>query len=515
MFARPLVLAGALALAGGLLGGCAPRPAVVADVPAVPAVAPADSVVTVTLVQLNDVYEITPIEGGRVGGLARVGGLLRRLEAENPHTYAVMAGDFFSPSALGTARVDGQRLNGQQMVAVLNVMGLDLATFGNHEFDIPEADFLARLGESRFRYVSGNVTDAAGGPFPNTDRHHVLRVPSPYGPVRVAFVGVTLGSNPKPYVRYGDPLATLRAQAAALADSADALVALTHLAIDDDVAAAVDVPGLDLLLGGHEHENILVRRGGDLTPLAKADANARTVFVHHLRLHPRRGLLGIDHELVPVTDATPEDAATAAEVARWVERGFAGFREAGFEPEAVVTTTPEALDGREASVRTTETALTALIAEAYFREAEAHGGVDLALYNGGSIRVDDVLPPGPLTQYDVIRVLPFGGNVLTVELPGALLDSVLTQGVANRGSGGYLHHHGVTRADDGAWQVHGRPIDPAYTYRVGITDFLVTGLETGLAYLNAETNPRVRIDATHGDVRQAVIDELRRRYGTP
>ena len=54
------------------------------------------------------------------------------------------------------------------MVAVLNLLGLDWATLGNHEFDIPEAAFRARLAESKFRIVASNVTDAAGAPFPGT-----------------------------------------------------------------------------------------------------------------------------------------------------------------------------------------------------------------------------------------------------------------------------------------------------------------------------------------------------------
>ena len=89
-----------------------------------------------TILQINDVYEIAPLEGGSVGGLARVAGLLRQLEVENPNTIAVLAGDFLSPSFMGTLKKDGERIAGLQMVETLNAMGLDYATFGNHEFDL-------------------------------------------------------------------------------------------------------------------------------------------------------------------------------------------------------------------------------------------------------------------------------------------------------------------------------------------------------------------------------------------
>ncbi|HEY9751830.1 MAG TPA: hypothetical protein V6C46_02680, partial [Coleofasciculaceae cyanobacterium] len=85
-------------------------------------------VVPITLLHLNDLYEITAVEGGKRGGLARVATLRKQLLAQNPRTITVLAGDLLSPSALGTAIVEGQRLAGQQMVAVMNAIGLDYAT---------------------------------------------------------------------------------------------------------------------------------------------------------------------------------------------------------------------------------------------------------------------------------------------------------------------------------------------------------------------------------------------------
>ena len=58
--------------------------------------------------------------------------------------------------------------------------------------------------------------------------------------------------------------------------------------------------------------------------------------------------------------------------------------------------------------------------------------------------MDDILAAGPLTEYDIIRVLPFGGKVLRAEVTGALLTEILNAGQANAGSGGYLHLRGAT-----------------------------------------------------------------------
>src|SRR5262245_17517431 len=147
---------------------------------------------TVTLLHFNDVYEIDAVEGGRSGGLSRVATVLARLRRGATPVVSTLAGDFLSPSAIGTAQVDGQPLAGRQMVAMLNAVGLDWATFGNHEFDVPEAAFHERLAESRFKFVSSNVVDAAGTPFERTVQSAVVNVTSNGRPIRLGLIGLTI-----------------------------------------------------------------------------------------------------------------------------------------------------------------------------------------------------------------------------------------------------------------------------------------------------------------------------------
>ena len=82
-----------------------------------------------TILHLADVYEMSPVDGGKVGGLARVAALAKQLEAEKGRVLVTIAGDFMSPSVASSI------FEGEQMVAALGAMGLDLATLGNHEFD--------------------------------------------------------------------------------------------------------------------------------------------------------------------------------------------------------------------------------------------------------------------------------------------------------------------------------------------------------------------------------------------
>ncbi len=451
----------------------------------------------ITIVHFNDVYELTPVEGGAAGGLARLARFGAELKARQPGVIITLGGDFVSPSALGTARVNGERLAGRQMVAVLNVLGLDWATFGNHEFDIPEAALRARLAESKFRMVSSNVTDAAGALFPNTVTQAVIPVRTPSGTLRVGLIGLTIDVNKQAWVRYAPAVDAARAAVAELKGRCDVIVALTHLTLAGDQEIAEQVPEVDLILGGHEHENWVVERGRHFTPIVKADANARTAAIITLRL-PKQGLrpvIGI--RLQRIDDRMKEGPRTAAEVRKWTDLGFEGFRKEGFEPTQAVVTIDVALDGRESSVRNRSTPLTDLIVDAMRHEA----GTEVAIFNGGSIRIDDVLSPGPVTQYDVIRVLPFGGKILKATVTGALLSKLLQVGEQNRGTGGFLHAVGVPAA-----------IDPAARYTIATSDFLLTGAEANLGFLTRE-NAEVSGVTELRDVRMAMIDEMKKRFG--
>ncbi|MCR4373494.1 MAG: 5'-nucleotidase C-terminal domain-containing protein, partial [Acidobacteria bacterium] len=110
------------------------------------------------------------------------------------------------------------------------------------------------------------------------------------------------------------------------------------------------------------------------------------------------------------------------------------------------------------------------------------------------------------TEYDVIRVLPFGGAVTRASMPGSLLARVLEVGLTNQGTGGYLHAWGAVK-ENGKWLVQGKPLNPSLRYRVGLTDFLLSGRETNLAFLT-RTNPLVRDVQDMADIRQVLIAQL-------
>lgn len=487
----------------GIASACAPTPSRTAPTPA-----PAAATGAIHILHFNDVYEITPVEGGKSGGLARVAALRRALRDSFPSLITTLGGDFISPSALGTARVGGERLNGRQMVSVLNAAGLDVAVLGNHEFDLGRDAFLARVSESRFTLLAANLADSAGRPFTKVLPHTIVNVPTAGRSVRVAIFGVVIAANRPPWTRFADPFETARREARLLRDSADVIVALTHLTVDGDARLLTEAPEVDVVLGGHEHENYTLRRGPRFAPVLKGDANVRSVQIVSIRPPSAGRRAEVSSRLVPIVEGMPEDSVVAREAARWVDSAFAGFERDGFRPRELVATTPLALDGRESTVRTTRGDLTDLIGAAMRREVP---DAELSIFNGGSIRIDDVLTPGPITQYDVIRMLPFGGAIVAARMRGELLARVLAAGVRNSGRGGYLHHTGLEGSASGGFTVGGSPIDQSRWYRVAISDYLITGNEIGIEFLK-RGDPGLEIMGQRRDIRQAVIDEMRARW---
>ena len=106
-----------------------------------------DCTVRVTLLQVNDVYQFAPVDGGKNGGLARVSALRKQILAESPHTLFLMAGDTISPS------VESITYKGRQMIDAWNLSGLDYATLGNHEFDFGPDVLRERMSESKFKWL--------------------------------------------------------------------------------------------------------------------------------------------------------------------------------------------------------------------------------------------------------------------------------------------------------------------------------------------------------------------------
>src|SRR5712691_10382555 len=263
--------------------------------------------VRVTLLQVNDVYQFAPVDGGTRGGLARVLTLRKQIISESPHTLFLLAGDTISPS------VESITYQGKQMIEAWNSSGLDYATFGNHDFDFGADVLRERMRESHFKWLAANVIDKkTGKTFADTPEFIVRE----FEGVKIGIFGIVLQetlqtSRPGPNVDIQDPCATAARLIPKIhAAGAEVIVAITHETIGDDKKFA-RCSGVDVVIGGHEH-TLLESMSGH-APIFKMDADARELGRIDLNILKSTGKLeSIDWKIIPVDDKVKDDPSFAS-----------------------------------------------------------------------------------------------------------------------------------------------------------------------------------------------------------
>jgi 5'-nucleotidase len=421
----------------------------------------------VTFLQMNDVYSMVPIDG--LGGLARVATLKQRLAAAGRTPFLVLAGDFLSPSVASSV------FKGEQMIAALNAAGLDLATLGNHELDFGDDVLIQRMREARFEWIVSNVIDTNTGQPIGGAAPYLVKT---FGAMKVGFLGLCLDTaeitpDKLKHTRIVDPIAAARQYLPVLKrEGATVIVAVTHLAFATDRELVETFPEIDLVIGGHEHflitstENrtLISKAGSDAKALARIDVN-RTAA----------GTVERFYELLPITAAIPDDPRTAAVIASFESR-------LSSELEHVIGTTRVPLDGISQHLRSQETNLGDLLADAM----RADAGTDIAIVNSGSIRGNRIFPPGPLTRRTLIEIHPFDNTIVKLSMPGGVLLQALNTGVEKLPAafGVFPQVSGLTMTVDTKAppgdrvrdvRINGQPLQPERMYTVAIADFIFRG----------------------------------------
>jgi 5'-nucleotidase len=477
---------------------------------------------TITILQLNDVYQVSP-DRGRRGGIARVATLQKGIRAQSPNTLFLLAGDFISPS------VASRLFRGKQMVAALNAAGLDVATFGNHEFDFGPDVLRQRMKESRFAYVVANVFDTqTGKPFGGASEYVIREL----GGVRVGIIGLVLTdtatlSAPGPGVRFDDPIAVGKRLSRELRrQGADVIIALTHLPMRDDKRLAEE-GDIDLIVGGHEHEvlesvagrTLITKMGSDARNLGRIDLNMAPgsspngrsgVSVRRKPARsPRFKLDSVDFQAIPVTDSVKDDPEVAAIVNGYEKQLNESLGE-------VIGKTSVVLDARASVIRHGESNLGDFLADVYKQAL----GADFALVNSGGIRSDATYGPGNLTKKDILSILPFENTLVKVRVTGAHVKRLLENGVSvvPQEDGRFPQVSGLSFTYDAgkpagsriiSLAVDNKPIESEKSYTIVVSAYVLGGGD-GYDFKGAE----VLVKPEDGPVEPDVVMEAVRKRGT-
>ena len=492
-------------------------------------------VVRITIIHLNDVYEISPVRGGAMGGLARIATLKQQLLAQNPNTFITFSGDMYSPAALSTAIYysdmggDNEPFDGIQVVKVMNTIGLDYMTFGDHEFNtlygepfsVATNHFFRNLNQSEFSIVSSNVFSTNGQSFstPNT----TVKVNDTFTVSNESGASATIGIFGVTENIRGDMvgisqtniISASEIQVASLTnEGADVIIALTHQRLEHDQSMSQQFSDtIDLILGADDHDP----KRSDLTstpPIYKSSSSLENVYVVDLYYDTAtNSVVGITPTLMAITSTITENAQTKAVADEWLQRGFQAFAREGISPTEVIVQTPVDLDGFAGTIRYTSTTLTRLIGDGFTNAAISNITATtpysghLAFYASGNLRLDDNLPAeSNVIWYDIMRTFPTTDSLSTVEISGNVLTALLGSPTANEGTGSYiLQSSNVTYS--GGWLIDGKPIDSNGTYWISTTKEIADAL---IQFFGATLVKEHTIDT-----QQATANELKRQYSSP
>jgi 5'-nucleotidase len=219
----------------------------------------------ITILHTNDTHsQIDPLpENDKQypgkGGVARRATLVKRVRKENPNTLVIDAGDVFQ----GTPYFNFYK--GEVEYKAMSLIGYDVVTLGNHEFDNGVDALVAAMKFANFDFVSTNY-DVTGTPLQSRVKPYVVRV---LGGVRIGLFGMGVSPigliTPDNFkgVKYSDPVQAARNVVKTLRERerCTLVIGMSHLGYyanpkgaevgDSQVAAQVD--GIDFIASGHTH----------------------------------------------------------------------------------------------------------------------------------------------------------------------------------------------------------------------------------------------------------------------
>ena len=426
-------------------------------------------------------------------------------------TILVDNGDAIQGGPIGTLS------KGEYIIDIMNEIGYDIATIGNHEFDYGMEQLMSLVDKAEFPYVCVNFADMEGNPV--FDAYTIKEL----GGWKVAFIGACTpktytSSNPKNFqdeegnyiysFTQGNDGADLYAAIqgavdASRAEGAEIVILMSHLGIEAECQpyTSTDViantTGIDVVLDGHSHSviegDIVLNAAGEEVILTSTGTKLDYV-----------GSLTIEVEedgIVFTSGLHSENIFQDAEFDAYVQTVKAKYEETLNQVVATtqvdltindpVATTDEGAPIR--IVRSQETNLGDLCADAYRNLL----GSDIGFVNGGGVRAN--IPAGDITYGQILNVHPFGNMACMIEIQGKHILDALEMGCrALPGeSGGFLQTSGLTYEVNTAIEspvvldkqgnfagvegerrvsnvmVNGEPIDPEKTYTVASHNFML------------------------------------------
>lgn len=396
-----------------------------------------------------------------LGGAATLKGYINKFNNENKNVATVHAGDEFQGTPICSIT------EGMSQIRLLNLIQPDVFTLGNHEFDYGLAALKKAISHAQFPVISANIFDTEQGK-PFIEPYFIKQ----YGNLKIGYIGLMtpyLKSLSLPEHIRGlkliEPEKAARQYINEIRNNVDLIVIVSHMGVDQDSTLASNVPGIDIIIGGHLHATLFDPMVVNNVIICQAGSQGK--YLGHLEFEfdkRKQKIVRFHSQLIPtLVDQVRPDPIVAAAVDS-LEK-IAG-EQLDFVIGELKTDWIRNRNG-ESNVGNWQTDV-----------MRNFSGTDIAFQNSGGIRKN--ILAGKITLRDIWELNPFSNYFITFELTGSELKKTLERN--SSGSGEFLQVSGVKykwnpekptgqRVYD--IKVNGKPLAEMKTYSVCTNNFLI------------------------------------------
>ena len=423
-------------------------------------------------------------EGKCFGGSARLVTAIELARQRNPNSILVDGGDQFQGTLFYTY------YKGRLAAEMMNKLGYDAMTVGNHEFDDGPEVLSGFIDAVTFPVLMSNADISAE---PRLLGKLAKSAVIERGGEKLGLIGLTPVdtrdlASPGDNISFTDPVAAVQREVDELtAKGVNKIIVLSHSGYGVDQRVAADTTGVDVIVGGHSNtflSNISDRAEGPYptmvgnTAIVSAYAYGKLLGELTVLFDEAGGVVSAAGEPLIMDAGVDEDAQTVRRIAK------ASAPLEAIRQKIVAHVGAEMIVG---GCRARECEMGVLIADAMLESVKSQG-VQIAIQNGGGIRAS--LDTGEVTMGEILTILPFQNTLSTFRVSGATLLAALENGVSQveEGAGRFPQVAGLTYAFDPAGTVGKRvsdvrvlhsgravPLDPVKLYSVVSNNYLRNG----------------------------------------
>ena len=431
-------------------------------------------------------------EGKCFGGSARLVTAIAEARQRSNNSILVDGGDQFQGTLFYTY------YKGKLAAEMMNKMGYDAMTVGNHEFDDGPEVLRGFMDAVSFPVLMSNA---------DVSREELLKDVLKKSSIiekggeKIGLIGLTPQdtdelASPGPNVIFTDPVDAVQHEVDALtAEGVNKIIVLSHSGYGVDQRVAAGTTGVDVIVGGHSNTLLGSMEGAagpyptmvNNTAIVSAYAYGKFLGELNVTFDDAGNITEAKGAPIIMDGAVAQDEATVARIAE-AAKPLDEIR------NKVVAETAEAIDGSKDNCRQVECAMGNLVADAMLARVKDQG-IQIAIANGGGLRAS--IDAGPVTMGEVLTVLPFQNTLSTFQVKGAVVKEALENGVSQveEGAGRFAQVAGLTYAFDPSQpagsrvsdvMVAGAPLEMDKVYGVVSNDYVRKGGDGYKMFINAE-----------------------------